>query len=648
MEVIMQKSYYNNAIIGNSSMLVCLSEKSELLRLFWPNIDYLQQFDKMLCGIFIKNRNGSTVWLNDQRCEHHQEYLQDSNIVKSTITNAVDGYKVILYDFVHPDRDVLVRRFEIKNISNEQKELGFVAFSAATSADTDIACSLFDFNNEALIHYRSNNYVSVFSDNPTMQFQIGNNANEAAVNTYLFGKDDIGMMKDAAVSWDMGKFAKNETKYFNLYITASSNLKSAKNLIKEVRKIGALTIYNETEQYWKNFLNEAKALKSGNDRLDNLYTRSLLVFQLMYDKKSGGLLAAPEVDEYFTKCGRYAYCWGRDAAFITGALDIAGLNECVDNFYKWAVSVQDEDGSWQQRYHMDGNLAPCWGLQVDETGTLLWGMLNHYNYVKRIEFLQYVWNSVTAGADFLIKFIDANTGLPKPSFDLWEERFGEHAYSSAAVYAGLNSATEIAKILGKSGEQYVKWGECAKSIKQAIVKCFWKEDYKRFIRSVRVKLNGWGPEPSQSTTMIEINPKGYMRDVTLEDWKVDVSLVGLSIPFDVFDSNDIMIKDTVLLIEQVLTSEGVGGIKRYENDSYIGGNPWVLTTLWVALYHAKTGNYTKAKEYLYWAADSKTEMGLLPEQRNKYTGKPDWIIPLTWSHAMYVHVLSELIKAGVL
>ncbi len=157
-----------------------------------------------------------------------------------------------------------------------------------------------------------------------------------------------------------------------------------------------------------------------------------------------------------------------------------------------------------------------------------------------------------------------------------------------------------------------------------------------------------GPEPSQSTTMIEINPKGYMRDVTLEDWKVDVSLVGLSIPFDVFDANDIMVKDTVLLIEQVLTSDGVGGIKRYENDSYIGGNPWVLTTLWVALYHAKTGNYTKAKEYLYWAADSKTEMGLLPEQRNKYTGKPDWVIPLTWSHAMYVHVLSELIKAGVL
>ncbi|HEY5584192.1 MAG TPA: glycoside hydrolase family 15 protein [Ruminiclostridium sp.] len=644
----MQKSYYNNAITGNSSMLVCLSEKAELLRLFWPNIDYLQQFDKMLCGIFIKNKTGSTVWLDDHRCEHYQEYLQDTNIVKSTIINYFDGYKVSVYDFVHPHKDVMVRKFEIQNILPEKSELGFVSFSAATSSDPDIACSLFDFGNEALIHYRSNNYVSITSDTPAFQFQIGSNANDAAFNTYLYGKDDIGMMKDAAVSWELGAFEKNETKYFNLYICASNTLKGCKSLIKEIKGFGAVKMLDETEKYWKSFLNHANPMKSGNDMLDDLYKRSLLVFRLMYDKKSGGLLAAPEVDEYFTKCGRYAYCWGRDAAFITGALDIAGLNECSDNFYKWAVSVQSEDGSWYQRYHMDGNLGPCWGLQIDETGTIIWGMLNHYNYVKNTEFLKEVWNSVEAGANFLVSFIDGDTGLPKPSFDLWEERYGEHAYSSAAVYAGLRSASEIAKLLGEASECYQKWNEAANKIKQAIVKCFWKEDFRRFIRSVRVKLNGYGQESSQNTTMIEVNPKGYLRDVTLEDWLVDVSLVGLSIPFDVFDANDPMIKDTVSLIEQVLTSSGVGGIKRYENDTYIGGNPWILTTLWVALYHAKIGNYSKAKEYLYWATNGKTKLGLLPEQLNRDTGKPDWVIPLTWSHAMYIHVLSELVNAGVL
>lgn len=644
----MQKSYYNNSITGNAAMLAAFSEKAELLRLYWPNIDYLQQLDKLLCGIYIKKEGSRTVWLNDHRCEHNQEYIPDTNIIKSTITNHIDGYKAVILDFVHPEMDVLVRSFEIQNISDEPKELGIMSFSAATSSDHDLSCSLFDFNNEALIHYRDNNYLSIFSDIPANGFQIGNNAHDAAVNQCLFGKEDIGMMKDAAVCWELGAFRKNEPRSFNLYISAAETLNEGKKLVKRIKSIGFEKLFSETQSYWQEFLKKANKLSTGNRVLDDLYKRSLLVFHLMYDKKSGGLLAAPEVDEYFTKCGRYAYCWGRDAAFITGALDIAGLDGYVDNFYKWAVRVQEDDGSWRQRYHMNGNLGPCWGLQIDETGTLLWGMLNHYKYTKKAEFLEAVWDSVEAGAGFLCRFIDGETGLPKPSFDLWEERWGEHAYSSAAVYGGLRSAAEVAGILKKPRELTEQWNLAADKMKASIVTCFWKEDFKRFIRSVRVKLNGWGPEPSQNTTLIEANPLGYKRDVTLEDWTVDVSLVGLSLPFEVFDVKDAKIRDTVALIEQVLASSPVGGIKRYENDAYMGGNPWILTTLWVALFHAKTGNYHKAKEYLFWAANGRTALGLLPEQVNRETGKPEWIIPLTWSHAMYVHVLSELVNAGVL
>ncbi|HEX2927016.1 MAG TPA: glycoside hydrolase family 15 protein [Ruminiclostridium sp.] len=644
----MQKSYYNNAITGNSSILACFSDKAELLRLFWPNIDYIQHFDKMLLGVFENGRTGSTVWLNDNRCEHCQGYLSDTNIIKNTVTNFFDGYRAVQYDFVHPEMDVLVRRLEIENLHKDSRELAVVSFSAASSSDSEVACSLFDFENEALIHYKPGYYIALTADIPALQFQIGNNANDAAVNTYLYGKDDIGMMKDAAVSWGMGVFQPHETKSFNLYICAADSLKSCKSLLKKVKSVGGHKALQETEQFWKTYLRGTIPLKSGNTILDDLYKRSLLAFRLMYDKKSGGLMAAPEVDEYFTKCGKYGYCWGRDAAFITGALDLAGLSECVDNFYRWAVLVQEENGSWQQRYHMNGDLGPCWGLQIDETGTIIWGMLNHYQHTKNVDFLKSVWGSVKAAAGFLAGFIDEETGLPKPSFDLWEERYGEHAYSSAAVCAGLRSAAEIARILGIPQEVCTGWDNDADRIKQSIVKHFWKEDYRRFIRSVRVKLNGFGQEPSSDTTLITVNPKGYVRDVTKEDWIVDVSLVGLGIPFGIFELNDPMLRDTVSLIEQVLTCQQAGGLKRYENDTYIGGNPWILTTLWVALYHAKAGNHEKAKEYLMWASNGQSDLGFLPEQVNRDTGRPEWIIPLTWSHAMYVHVYKELIIAGVL
>ncbi len=46
-----------------------------------------------------------------------------------------------------------------------------------------------------------------------------------------------------------------------------------------------------------------------------------MLFPLLINQETGGISAAVEVDEDMTKCGRYSYCWPRDAVFITKALD---------------------------------------------------------------------------------------------------------------------------------------------------------------------------------------------------------------------------------------------------------------------------------------------------------------------------------------
>ena len=106
------------------------------------------------------------------------------------------------------------------------------------------------------------------------------------------------------------------------------------------------------------------------------------------------------------------------------------------------------------------------------------------------------------------------------------------------------------------------------------------------------------------------------------------------------------------------------GIKRYENDSYINGNPWVVTTLWLSkamfafaldLPYEKAisspiqeTHYEKEDRYdenvkrftsegikcLKWALAGATSTGLLPEQVDQSTGKPAWAIPLGWSGAL--------------
>lgn len=292
---------------------------------------------------------------------------------------------------------------------------------------------------------------------------------------------------------------------------------------------------------------------------------------------------------------------------------------------------------------MDGNLAPSWGLQIDETGTIIWGILQHYLQTGDIDFLINMWDNIKKGVEFLIGFIDKSTGLPGLSYDLWEERFGVHAYSSAAVYAGICAGTEVAGILNIPGDYKENWEKAAVELRNSIDKHFWREEKGIFLRSILTKLNPWGYEPGNETKVIQVNQKGYKRDVTLADSKVDVSLIGLAVPFGVYNLYDPKIESTARRIEESLASYPTRGIKRYEGDNYIGGNPWVIATLWIALYYAKTKKYKKARSYFDWAVKSCTEMGFLPEQVDRENGRPAWVIPLTWSHAMFILVLMELI-----
>lgn len=641
----MAKPYFNNGIIGNSSMLGCISDTGELIRLFWPNIDYPQHIEKFNVGIYLKGRN-STSWLDSGEWKREQHYAGDTNILDTVFWNDNYRLKIVQSDFALPGRDAMVRLYSMENTGDSAASAGFTVYSSAVSTNQQLAGTIYDPALNSLIHYRNHYYVSVSASRETVQFQLGGNAFGNASNAELYGFDTTGMMQDGALLWEPVDLAPGEKKQFAIYICTAHKLKTVKKLTAEFRRADPPALFAETAEYWKKYLEGTKPVRTGRPDIDALYIRSLLIFKLMSDEKTGGLLASPEIDEAFAKCGRYAYCWCRDAAFITGALDMCGLSVEVDRFYKWAAEVQDEDGSWQQRYYMDGNIGPSWGIQVDETGTVLWGILQHYKETGSLEFLELMWPAINKGAEFLTGFIDRETGLPRLSFDLWEERLGEHAYSTAAVFGGLRSAVQIAGLLGRGPEETRQWETTCEMLREAIVRNFWKTGYNRFIRSIRTKMNPWGQENSNSTTILKTDEKGIDRDFTNEDWTVDISLLGLSIPFAVFEADDPMMEGTAELIEQTLASPLSGGFNRYEFDNYIGGNPWIISTLWLALYYIEKNELQKALNCFEWAVKSRTYLDLLPEQADRETGKPAWVIPLTWSHAMFVLTLGKILKSG--
>ena len=96
-------------------------------------------------------------------------------------------------------------------------------------------------------------------------------------------------------------------------------------------------------------------------------------------------------------------------------------------------------GIFEQRYYSNGELAPSWGLQIDETAAILIGLHKHANYL----FLEDMILKATVA---LMNFIDGR-GLSKPCYDLWEERLGEHTYSAASVVGALKAGAYIANEL---------------------------------------------------------------------------------------------------------------------------------------------------------------------------------------------------------
>jgi glucoamylase len=640
-------------------MLGCIDRNGELVRLFWPDIDYAQQIDRLNVGVICPELWQGASWLDSQEWQAKQHYVPDTNIAVTEYTRAGSGIAIRQTDFVLPDSDVFSRSYEAENTSGSRLTVSFAVFSSCVSTTPNSAGIIFDTRLSALIPYRHGYYYSVSSPAAVLQYQLGEGSKENAGCGQLCGNDTIGMTKEGALIWDGTALESGQRTQFGLRLCFARDLRSLKSLIIEQDHNDIKIDIQRAELFWHSYLAGLRKVNTGNGEIDALYKRSLLVFALMTNKKTGAILAAPEVDEEFTRCGRYSYCWGRDAAFIADALDRCGLSEDVERFYRWTAMVQDDDGSWQQRFYTDGNLAPSWGLQVDESGSIIMGILKHYEATGNIQFLRDLWPAVNKGIEFMLSYMDAETGLPWLSFDLWEERLGEHAYSSAAVCAGIEAGAAIAEILAEKSEVKIPtpaelvstseaWKKAAAALRKSIEESFWHPEWNRFIRSIRVKLNGWGEEHTDAKVWLKTNDRSICRDYSLIDGALDISLLGLSVPFGIYSSDDPRMVSTAQIVEQQLGIHQAGGLMRYEYDGYIGGNPWVLATLWAALYHIERKTYKKALDYLNWAVKSATEQGLLPEQVDKNTGEPAWVIPLTWSHAMFILVLDGLIAAGEL
>ncbi len=654
----MNNKYLNEAIIGNKNMLATFTSKGEMQRIYFPNKENRQYINFFHTGV--KVNNSDLIYLHeDINNVYRQYYDTDTNILNTEVTNTYFNLTIVQTDCILIKENVLLKRYVFLNESKIDLDLEFYIHSELLSDENNhVGCKIIDYG---MMQYAHDFNVSTFAKGYNINRHQINGSKENIKRGEIYDKDYIGMSKDSSISYKIGTIKPNDKKVLEIcvLIDENKNVSEMEDEIDRVRRIDFNKEYSNTKSYWRKYvknhngLNLKEPQNEYDEKIFDIYKRSILLFPLLTNHETGGIIASAEIDEYFTKCGRYGYCWPRDAVFVTRAMDILKMQKETEKFYKnFCQKTQSKNGMWEQRFYTDGKLAPCWGYQIDETASVVYGVYEHYKVAKSDKFLKDNLKMCEKAIEFLKKYTkdwldlkDIEKDVVKEeiekerkngkhkyhiSYDLWEMCEGIHLYSLSSIYSAFEAMKQIYNILGKNISGFdnnrLKEEKINKNEKELE---YLQLEIKKFIEK----------------NMYDENSNSYLRNT--EDKKMDISMLGMVVPFNMFSAKDKKVKNTIEKINLSLRTY-TGGYQRFENDHYMNGNPWPIANLWVTLYYLEIGEKEKAKETFDFVVKTSGRHEFLGEQVDNNTLKPNWVIGLGWSHAMFVIVLEALINNKVI
>lgn len=632
------EKYLNDAIIGNKNIKASYSKKGELLRIAYPNIDFKQFIEFFHTGVKI-NQSDIIYLHEDINNVYSQNYIEDTNILQTNIKNLYFNLRIKQTDFVPINHNLIIKKYEFINENNIDLDIKFLVHSKMYTDSNNFTGAM--RLEEGLMQYNHDYSLITFAKEEKIDSHQIHNTKENIQTGNLYDKDYIGMSADSSISYNLGKIRKNDKKTLYIYIYIHENnvkykIDDIKNEMNKINKIDIENEFNLTKKYWRKYVHNHSNISFKEDdfyyKIKKIYNRTILLYPFLQNDKTGGISAAMEIDEGFSKCGRYSYCWPRDAVFITKALDLLKMEAESENFYKeFCRNTQSKSGMWEQRFFTDGRLAPCWGYQIDETASVVYGVYDHYLRTKNKKFLKDNLKMVEKAINFLLKYIDdltENKNIIAKSYDLWEMHEGESLYSISSIFAAFEAMLNIYKELDEEfkqnrikQEQVLKQKEILNEqiikIKEYAIQKFYDHDKNSFVRNT-------------------------------EDKKMDISILGTIIPFNMLNANEKKVKNTIEKISLTLRTY-TGGYLRFEQDHYSENkHPWVIATLWMALYYIEIKEYEKAKECFYFVLNTCNIHGFLAEQIDNSKMAPTWVIGLGWSHAMFIIVLDKLVELQVI
>ncbi len=608
-------------VTGNGRVLLTVNQNGEWNELFYPFPGQFQQLREMRLGVFDVNA-GKFAWLR----QGNGYEIQQSPYGGGHLPNSVwtgHGLRISVRDHVHPNHDLIARVYRVRaEPARAVRLFAYHAFQIAESMYQDTA--FVDAAAGTLVHYKRGYFFEFFSDPTYSRAVCGEHTLKGLKGTYVDAED--GRLEgrpvahgaaDSVMEWDLEPVPDRDTEV-RLFLAAGRNLPAVHQVRDYVRDGGYVRFIRESEAFWDTWVQRRlpRPPKDLGERARQVYRESVLMMRHATGA-NGAVIASPDTSSLVAAGDTYNFCWWRDGGYIAKAMDEAGLYESSSRFLEFARSCQERDGSFFHRHFPDGAIGSTWHpppfLQIDQTASVIAAVWHHFKRGADPDVLLGFWPLVKDAANFLAGFREPTTGLPAASFDLWEERLGVHAYSTAAVAHALERAARVAEEIGKDP---ANWRRASTEVLEAARREFWDPALGRFVRSL------------------------FPRDD-----RIDASIL-LALKLGLLPWDDPRTRAVVDTVERRLWNGTVGGLGRYEGDQYYGPeNPWIICTLWLAEARLRLGERPRCLELIEWVARRATPTLLLPEQIDGRTGEPKSATPLTWSHSTFVDVVHKYAEA---
>lgn len=650
-------------IVGNGSLLATANALDQVCELYRSPLGPEQQLLRRPARIGLA-LGQEFRWLPD-RFEVSTAMGERAPVGESHLLSRDLQMEIRVETFIDITLDVLVRRIHLRNVSPREREVSLYAHHDLRLTSPEPRDGAFlDAETGGIAHHGGRRFVLVNMETP---LGVGVPLARIGARTELDGPGAAARVAesfgagpetaDGIVDSVAGVFLAlrpDAGVTVDLWVACGESYAAVREIDRALRREGVSRLLARTRAHW--------GLWSATGEMDDvdlpedvarLYRRSLWVLRLHQDR-GGALLSGLEPAAPGRPHRDRRLAWLRDGAVAADALGRAGYGFLARRYFEFCSRAMREAGRLAAVFTSDGSIgaaprrvfAPRRPARrealpasppecLDGMGLHLWALARHFERERDVEFLATLFEDHAAPlADALIASLDAQTRLPGPALDPWEERVGQHASVAAAVIGGLRGAARLAVGFG-AGDRARRWAMAADEVERALVLELCPPGLGRFARS----RDRRGEEARLDATL-------------------DAGLLWISL-FGDLEPEDARVRATVEGVRARLWVEsGPGGLLPHEIDPAaplaqdgIEGSeecPSLAATLWLALHGIRTARRREeldgARTILLWAAARAGATGLLPEALASPGASGEASSPSMPAHAWFVQTVAEFVE----